>query len=99
MSEPVPAMHFEPTLVCVRTFAGEAEALRPAHGLSITQRRVLVLLDRPRGLAHFAALHHIAPARLERDLTHLAGLGLIALLSATEARLLADEPQGAAAAD
>jgi hypothetical protein len=92
-------MHFEPTLVCVRTFAGEAEALRPTHGLSIGQRRVLVLLDRPRGLAHFAALHHLPPARLERDLTLLAGLGLIAMLSADEARSLAGEPQVVAAAD
>jgi hypothetical protein len=90
-------MHFEPTTVCVRTFAGEAEAQRPAHGLSIAQRRVLVLLDRPRGLAHFAALHHLTPARLERDLTHLAALGLVALLSADEAQALAAELPAAAA--
>ena len=90
-------MHFDPTTVCVRTFAGEAEALQPAHGLSIGQRRVLVLLDRPRGLAHFAALHHLPVLRLERDLAHLAGLGLIALLSAGEAQALAETPQGAAA--
>lgn len=90
-------MHFEPTTICVRTFAGEAEALRPAQGLSIGQRRVLVLLDRPRGLAHFAALHRLAPARLERDLTQLAGLGLVALLSPSEARALADLPEAAAA--
>ncbi|HEX4883135.1 MAG TPA: hypothetical protein VFX05_03280 [Casimicrobiaceae bacterium] len=90
-------MHFDPTTVCVRTFAGEAEAQRPAHGLSIAQRRVLVLLDRPRGLAHFAALHHLPPARLERDLTQLAALGLVALLSADEAQALAAEPPAAAA--
>jgi len=90
-------MHFDPTTVCVRTFAGEAEALRPALGLSVGQRRVLVLLDRPRGLAHFAALHHLTPARLERDLTHLAGVGLIALLSADEAQALAGLTQAAAA--
>lgn len=82
-------MHFEPTTVCVRTFAGEAEALRPALGLSIGQRRVLVLLDRPRFIAHLAALHHLSPVRLERDLVHLAGLGLVALLSAEEAQALA----------
>jgi hypothetical protein len=97
MSETCP-MHFEPTTICVRTFAGEAEALRPTQGLSIAQRRVLVLLDRPRGLAQFAALHHLPPARLERDLTHLAGLGFIALLSPGEAQALADLSQGAAAA-
>jgi hypothetical protein len=90
-------MHFDPTTICVRTFAGEAEVQQPAHGLSIAQRRVLVLLDRPRGLAQFAALNHIAPVRLERDLTHLAGLGMVALLSADEARALASEPQIAAA--
>lgn len=90
-------MHFEPTTICVRTFAGEAETLRPAQGLSIAQRRVLVLLDRPRGLAHFAALHHFAPARLERDLTLLAGLGLVALLSRSEAQALAALSVAAAA--
>lgn len=90
-------MHFDPTTICVRTFAGEAEVRRPALGLSIAERRVLVLLDRPRGLAQFAALHHLAPVRLERDLTHLAGLGMVALLSSDEARTLAGEPQIAAA--
>lgn len=88
-------MHFEPTTVCVRTFSGESEALRPAQGLSIAQRRVLVLLDRPRCLAQFAALHRMPPARLERDLTHLAALGLVALLSADEALALAEPPQAA----
>lgn len=82
-------MHFDPTTVCVRTFAGDAEARQPALGLPIAQRRVLVLLDRPRGLAHFAALHHLEPVRLERDLTHLASLGLVALLTAEEAQALA----------
>jgi hypothetical protein len=90
-------MHYDPTTVCVRTFAGEAEAQRPALGLSIAERRVLVLLDRPRGLAHFAALHHLAPERLERDLTHLAALGLVALLSADEAQALAAEAPAQAA--
>jgi hypothetical protein len=88
-------MHFDPTTVCVRTFAGEAEVRQPSHGLAIGERRVLVLLDRPRGLAHFAALHHLPPERLERDLTHLAGLGLIALLTADEAQALAEAPQAA----
>jgi hypothetical protein len=88
-------VHFDPTTVCVRTFAGEAEARQPSHGLSIGQRRVLVLLERPRGLAHFAAQHHLVPARLERDLAHLAGLGLLALLSAEEAQALAGVPQAA----
>lgn len=90
-------MHFDPTTVCVRTFGGEAEVRRPTQGLSIAQRRVLVLLDRPRGLAHFAALHHIDPVRLERDLTHLAGLGLVALLSAQQAAALASDASAAAA--
>lgn len=91
-------MHFDPTTVCVRTFSGEAEARRPIHGLSIGERRVLVLLDRPRGLAQFAARHHLRPARLERDLTHLTALGLVALLSAEEAHALAATPGEAAAA-
>ena len=90
-------VHFDPTTVCVRTFAGDAEAARPAHGLSIGERRVLVLLDRPRALAHFAALHHLMPVRLERDLTHLAALGLVVLLSAEEALALAGGAPAAAA--
>jgi hypothetical protein len=90
-------MHFDPTTVCVRTFAGAAEARQPALGLSIGERRVLVLLDRPRGLAHFAALNRLDPLRLERDLTRLAGLGLVALLSAAEAHAMAAPLQSAAA--
>ncbi|MCL4762334.1 MAG: hypothetical protein KJ018_11265 [Burkholderiales bacterium] len=91
-------MHFDPTTVCVRTFAGAAEARHPVRGLAVGARRVLVLLDRPCALAHFAARHHLRPARLERDLTQLAGLGLVVLLSADEAHALADAGRSAVAA-
>ena len=82
-------MELEPQMVCVRSFAGDAEARQATHGLSLVQRRILVLLDRPRTLAVFAALHRLEPGRFERDLMRLAELGLVRLLSPAEAIALA----------
>lgn len=82
-------MELDPTTVCLRSFAGEAEVRKATHGLSLAQRRVLVLLDRPRTLANFAALHRLEPRRFERDLLRLAELGLVALLSPAQAIELA----------
>jgi hypothetical protein len=82
-------MRLEPTTICLRSFLGEDEVRKATHGLSLTQRRVLVLLDRPRALAHFAALHKLEPRRFERDLLRLAELGLVALLSPARAIALA----------
>lgn len=82
-------MKLEPTTVCLRSYAGDDEARQATHGLSIAQRRVLVLLDRPRVLATFAALHRLEPRRFERDLLRLAELGLVALLSPAQAIELA----------
>lgn len=82
-------MKLEPATVCVRSFAGDAEARQATHGLSLVQRRILVLLDRPRTLAVFAALHRLEPRRFERDLMRLAELGLVRLISPAEAIALA----------
>lgn len=89
-------LELDPETVCVRTFAGEAEAKTATWGLSLMQRRILVLLDRPRTLAAFAARHHLEPYRVERDLAHLSELGLIALLSPQQIRELIPEKRVAA---
>ena len=90
-------MQLDPTTVCLRSFAGDAEVRKATHGLSLVQRRILVLLDRPRALATFAALHHLEPRRFERDLLRLAELGLVKLLSPAQAIEFATEPVTAAA--
>jgi hypothetical protein len=91
-------MQLDPTTVCLRSFAGEDEARKATHGLSIAQRRILVLLDRPRALATFAALHHLEPRRFERDLLRLAELGLVKLLSPAQVIEFAALPESAGAA-
>ena len=96
---PLSPMKLDPTTVCLRSFAGEAEVHKATHGLSLAQRRVLMLLGRPRALANFAALHKLEPRRFERDLLRLAELGLVALLSPAQAIRLANAPQAATAVD
>jgi len=91
-------MQLDPTTVCLRSFAGDAEARKATHGLSLAQRRILVLLDRPRALATFAALHHLEPRRFERDLLRLAELGLVKLLSPAQAIQIANLPEPASLA-
>jgi hypothetical protein len=88
-------MKLDPATVCLRSFRGEAELAKATHGLSLAQRRILVLLDRPRTLAAFAALHRLEPGRFERDLLRLAKLGLVALLSPAQAIRLAERPLAA----
>ena len=92
-------MQLDPTTVCLRSFAGEDEVRKATHGLSLAQRRVLVLLDRPRTLVAFAALHRLEPHRFERDLLRLAELGLVKLLSPAQAIAFATEHEIARAAD
>lgn len=74
-------MRLDPATVCVRSFAGDAEAQQASHGLSLAQRRLLVLLDRPRSVATFAALARFEPERFERELIALRKIGLVALLT------------------
>ena len=90
-------MELDPTTVCLRSFAGEAEVRKATHGLSLAQRRILMLLDRPRTLVAFAVLHHLEPRRFERDLLRLAELGLVKLLSPAEAIELSNLPVPASA--
>ena len=92
-------MRLDPAIVCVRSFAGDAEAGQASHGLSLAQRRLLVLLDRPRSVAAFAALTRFEAARFERELLALRKLGLVALLTPAHAAALAHaaSTQGAGA--
>jgi len=60
-----------------RTTAGDAELAVPANGLSLTQRRVLTLLDTPIRLRDLAAGQALGDERLARELSRLVRLGLV----------------------
>lgn len=70
-------MPLDPSTLCARTTAGDAELAAPRHGLAIAQRRLLTLLDQPLALDELAARPGLQPERLERDLARLAEHGLI----------------------
>ena len=78
-----------------RTRAGDAELATPSHGLSLTQRRILTLLDTPATLGDLARRHALDAARVERDAARLRLAGLIddvapavvAIAAATPVRL------------
>ncbi|HVJ76168.1 MAG TPA: TonB family protein [Casimicrobiaceae bacterium] len=70
-------MPLDPSTLCARTTAGDAELAAPRHGLAIAQRRLLTLLDQPLPLDELAARPGLQPDRLERDLSRLAEHGLI----------------------
>ena len=61
-----------------RTPAGDAERAAPAQGLSITQRRILTLLDTPLGLDDLARRAILDLPRVEREAARLAQAGLVA---------------------
>ena len=61
-----------------RTPAGDSEVAVPANGLSITQRRILTLLDTPARLDDLAVGQALDPERLCREALRLAHAGLIA---------------------
>ncbi|HET8876490.1 MAG TPA: TonB family protein [Casimicrobiaceae bacterium] len=63
--------------VLTRTEAGRAELAVPAHGLSLAQRRFLTLLDTSRTVDELAQRHRAEAAKLDRDLSRLAELGLV----------------------
>ena len=63
--------------VVTRTDAGSAELAVPAHGLSLTQRRFLTLLDTSCTVDELALRHRAEAAKVDRDLTRLVELGLV----------------------
>jgi TonB family protein len=67
-----------PSTVVRRTDAGSAELAAPAHGLSLTQRRFLTLLDTACSVDELAQRHPSEADKLERDLRRLTTLGLVA---------------------
>jgi TonB family protein len=78
-------MAFDPSTLLSRTGAGDAELRTPQNGLSLAQRKLLTLLERPQALEEFAAAHGIDPERLERDLAKLVALNLVAVNGETAA--------------
>lgn len=74
-----PSMPFDPSTLCARTAAGDAELAAPRHGLAIAQRRLLSLLDHPVPLDELAGRPGVHPERLEKDLARLAEAGLVEL--------------------
>jgi len=61
-----------------RTEAGNAELAVPAHGLSLAQRRFLTLLDTSCTVDELTHRHRAEAGKLDRDLTRLTRLGLVA---------------------
>jgi protein TonB len=72
-------MAFDPSTLCARTTAGEAELATPRQGLALGQRRVLTLMDSPVAVDELAEKHRLDPDKLARDLTRLADLKLVVL--------------------
>lgn len=70
-------MPFDPSNVCARTAAGDAELARPSKGLALAQRKLLSALDAPLILDELATRYGVENARLIRDLEHLAAVGLV----------------------
>ncbi len=72
-------MPFDPSTLCARTTAGEAELATATQGLTLGQRRVLTLLESPAAVEELAEKFHLEPEKLARDLTRLAELKLVRL--------------------
>jgi periplasmic protein TonB len=69
--------HVDGSTLLRRTDAGHAELAAPANGLSITQRRLLTLLDTSATIGQLAATLPIDDERLAREAVRLAQLGLV----------------------
>ena len=67
----------DPSTLLRRTPAGDDEVARPANGLSITQRRILTLLDAPERLGELPLGSAIDGERVQREAIRLARAGLI----------------------
>src|SRR4051794_19894322 len=71
-------MLFEPSSIFQRTENGRAEILQKSHGLTQSERRVLITID---GVAAYADLlkkmSSLAEARIERAISTLLGRNLV----------------------
>jgi len=72
-------MAFDPSTLCARTSAGDAELAIPRLGLSLGQRRILSLLQDPTAIDELAQKHRLDPDKLARDLSRLAELRVVVL--------------------
>jgi len=71
-------MVYEPDTVWGRTIAGDGEVSAPRSGLSLTQRRLLNLLEQPRTFTALASRNPLPAPKLEHELVRLAQLQLVA---------------------
>jgi hypothetical protein len=71
-------MDYEPDTVWGRTIAGDDEVAAPRSGLSLTQRRLLKLLEQPKTFTVIAARNPLPAPKLEHELVRLAQLQLVA---------------------
>jgi TonB family protein len=78
-------MDIDPGTICARSSAGEVELQTARSGLTLRQRKLLLLMAAPQAYAELIADNHLEPLRAARDLAHLAGLGLIVLHSPSPA--------------
>ena len=88
-----PVTHVDSSTLLCRTPTGDSEVAVPASGLSITQRRILTLLDTPARLGELPLGPSIDAERLCREAHRLAQAGLIA-----SAAVVADPADAANAA-
>ncbi len=72
-------MALDPSTLLSRTTAGDAELSTPTNGLSLGQRKVLTYLEAPQALEELIAQRALDAGKLDRDLSKLAALGLIAI--------------------
>ncbi len=72
-------MSLDPSTLCARTAAGDAELAAPRHGLAIALRRLLSILDHPVPLDELVQRPGVLADRVEKDLLRLAEQGLVEL--------------------
>jgi TonB family protein len=76
----------------VRTEEAESELRAPRLGLSLSQRKLLSLIDASQSVAGIAASLHSDEARVRRDLARLTELGLVRPAHATSPRAAPAQP-------
>lgn len=67
----------EPGEGYIRTEAAESELRAPRHGLSLSQRKLLTLIDGSPSIEHLGDSLHSDAGRVRRDLARLLELGLV----------------------
>lgn len=86
----------DPSEGYIRTVDADAELSAPRLGLSLSQRKLLTLVEETRGVADMAAALHSDEARVRRDLARLVDLRLVRAPHAASASPAPDTPRLAA---